>query len=206
MKLLELFSGTGSVGREAIGLGWEVTSLDLKNADINEDILTWDYKQYDPKHFDFIWASPPCTEYSIAKTTAKRNIPAANEIVLKTLEIIDYLQPEYFVLENPQTGYLKTQPFMEGRYFCDVDYCKYAPSQGYRKRTRLWNNIFHWNPRPLCNKDCGYIVDGKHIATAQRMPSGKRDTWGDKPHFTQEELYVITSSLIHEILASVNDG
>ena len=102
MKLLELCSGTGSVGKVARNLGWEVISLDLKNADISEDILTWNYKQFDPKHFDFIWASPPCTEYSIAKTTAKRDIPAANKIVQKTLEIIDYLKPTYFVLENPK--------------------------------------------------------------------------------------------------------
>ena len=107
MKLLELFSGTGSVGKVAKTLGWEVVSLDLKNADINEDILTWDYKKYEPNYFDFIWASPPCTEYSMAKTTAPRNIPKANEVVVRTLDIINYLCPTYFVLESPQTGYLK---------------------------------------------------------------------------------------------------
>ena len=46
-KLLELFSGTGSVGKVATLLGYDVVSVDLKNADINADILTWDYKQYD---------------------------------------------------------------------------------------------------------------------------------------------------------------
>ena len=46
MKLLELFSGTKSVGKVAEQLGYDVTSLDLKNADINTDILEWDYKQY----------------------------------------------------------------------------------------------------------------------------------------------------------------
>ena len=58
MKLLELFSATGSVGNVAKTLGWEVVSLDLKNADINKDILEWDYKKYEPNYFDFIWASP----------------------------------------------------------------------------------------------------------------------------------------------------
>ena len=43
MKLLELFSGTGSVGRVAREFGFSVVSLDLKNANI-KDILEWDYK------------------------------------------------------------------------------------------------------------------------------------------------------------------
>ena len=59
MKLLELFSGTGSVGTVASALGWTVVSLDLKGADINCDILQWKYKKYPVKYFDMIHASPP---------------------------------------------------------------------------------------------------------------------------------------------------
>ena len=47
MNLLELFSRIGSVGTIAKSLGFNVISLDLKNADINCDILEWDYKQFD---------------------------------------------------------------------------------------------------------------------------------------------------------------
>ena len=68
MKLLELFSGSGSVGNVATKYGYSVTSLDLKNADINCNILDWDYRMYPSGYFDFIWGSPPCTEYSRAKT------------------------------------------------------------------------------------------------------------------------------------------
>ena len=103
MSLLELFSGTGSVGTIAKSLGFNVISLDLKNADINCDI----YKQFDKSHFSFIWASPPCTEYSRAKTTGIRNIEYANSIVLKTIEIIKYFNIKYFVIENPESGLLK---------------------------------------------------------------------------------------------------
>ena len=100
MNLLELFSGTGSVGRVARDQGFNVISLDLKGADINQYILHWDYKQFDRNHFDIIWASPPCTEYSIAKTTGIRKIDYANSIVLKTLEIIDYFKPVIGLLKT----------------------------------------------------------------------------------------------------------
>ena len=35
MNILELFSGTGSVGKVASEMGHSVVSLDLKNADVN---------------------------------------------------------------------------------------------------------------------------------------------------------------------------
>ena len=39
VKLLELYSGTHSVGKVAKEKGWDVVSLDLDNADININIL-----------------------------------------------------------------------------------------------------------------------------------------------------------------------
>ena len=202
MNLLDLFSGSGSVGKVARDLGFNVISLDLKNADINTDILEWDYKQFDRNHFDFIWSSPPCTEYSVAKTRGIRNIEYANSIVLKTIEIIKYFNAKYVVIENPQTGLLKNQ-FMDEFEFKDDHYCKYGFH--YRKRTRLWNNITTWKPRDLCKKDFGNIRNNKHIETAQRLPSGNKEKWGDNPIIhKQEDLYKIPSELICDILVSLN--
>ena len=49
MNILELFSGTGSIGKVAIEFGHHVISLDKDmDADIKTDILDWDYKEYDP--------------------------------------------------------------------------------------------------------------------------------------------------------------
>ena len=201
MKLLELFSGTGSVGKVARELGYEVVSLDLKNADINSDIMKWDYTML-KKDFNVVWVSPPCTEYSKAKTTGTRKIDYANSIVKKTIEIIDYFEPQFFFIENPQTGLLKEQDFMDRFHYVDLDYCKYGFP--YRKRTRVWNNVLDWKPRALCCRDCGSMIGNRHKETAQRLPSGKKRDWGDNyVKHKQDDLYRIPDGLIREILSSI---
>ena len=203
LTLLELFSGTGSVGKVAKELGYDVVSLDLKDAKIITDIMEWDYTKLAPSEIDSIWASPPCTEYSIAKTQGDRKLDYANSIVMKTLEIIDYFKPKYWFIENPQTGLLKKQDFMSELNYFDVDYCKYGLK--YRKRTRIWTNCTTLKLRQLCNKDCGNVINGKHIETAQRLPSGNKDRWGDNPTFhSQRELYVIPADLILEIFYNLS--
>ena len=89
---------------------------------------------------------------------------------------------------------------MYGVPFKDIDYCKYG--MPYRKRTRLWNNVFQWEPRNLCKKDCGYISNGKHIASAQKGPSHDADI-----KYSQNELYVIPETLIKDLFDSIGrDG
>ena len=105
MKVLELFAGTQSVGKVARELGFEVVSLDRDmEADIKTDIMDWDYTQLERKAFDIIWASPPCTEYSRAKTTGVRDIEGANKIVQQTLDILEYFEPKYWMLETRRVG------------------------------------------------------------------------------------------------------
>jgi site-specific DNA-cytosine methylase len=160
MKILELFSGTGSVGKVCKLKGWEVVSLDLKDADINIDILNWDYKIYPENHFNIIWASPPCTEYSILKnnTGMNTNILLADQIVLKTIEIINYFKPDKWFIENPQTGLLKKRNFMQNFNFNDFDYCCFS-DWGYKKRTRIWSNTNQINE--LCKKENCPNMTGK---------------------------------------------
>ena len=200
MKLLELFSGTGSIGKVARSRGFDVLSLDLKNADINCDILQWNYKEYPSGYFDFIHASPPCTEYSRAKTVGVRNIEEANKIVMKTLEIIEYFNPTTWFIENPATGLLKNQEFMQWIPYKDVDYCKYGFN--YRKRTRLWNNLYQWQPRELCKKDCGSMDGNRHKESAQRGASRVVGGRNNNKH-SQNELYRIPELLINEIFDAI---
>jgi len=143
MKCLELFSGSGSVGKILKERGYEVVSLDLKDADINCNILDWNYKQYPKDSFDYIHASPPCDTFSICrKCWIGRKVKKHKDKILtmediirdqleiglpilnKTLEIIKYFDPQYFTLENPQTGDMKK--YITDLSFTDIDYCMYG--------------------------------------------------------------------------------
>ena len=64
----------------------------------------------------------------------------ADKLVLKCFEIIDYLQPKYWLLENVGTGLLVSRmnnirPNLNHLF---VDYCVYG--KPYRKRTIIWSN------------------------------------------------------------------
>ena len=200
MRLLELFSGTGSIGRAFPD--FEVTSLDLVGSPtLKMDIMDWDYKSLPPGSFDVIWASPPCTHYSRARTTAKtpRDLEGSDALVQRTLDIIEHFRPRVWLMENPQTGLLKDRAVVAGLPFKDVCYCKYG-GPGYKKATRVWTNLGeHWTPRPMCSRQCPceHMVDGRHPVSAQRR-AGRP---GDRP-FTREELYAIPPELCEEIAAA----
>ena len=123
MRLLELFAGTGSVGRAFRDQGWEVIGLDINPGhEIKCDIMLWDPATYPRDHFDCIHASPPCTEYSIAKTVGARDLEKADAIVSKTLDIISYYDAPLFIIENPNTGLLKSRPCFAGMGVQTRDY------------------------------------------------------------------------------------
>ena len=100
MRLLELFSGTDSIGKEFPG---EVVSLDITGSPTHRiDILQWDYTMYPPGHFDMIWASPPCTEYSTARVKANtpRDFIGADQLVQQAIQIIEYFSRLFGLLKT----------------------------------------------------------------------------------------------------------
>ena len=204
--LLELFSGTGSISRVFGEAGWETTSLDSDprtQADIISDILAWDYKsRFEPGAVDAIWASPPCTQYSVARTKARlpRDLIGADAIVQRTLEIIDYLKPRVWFMENPQTGLLRTRPVVAGIPYAVCDYCVFG--RPYRKRTAIWTNSSLADHK--CDGQCQALqsMGGgmRHPKIAQKGPGLWQRRSGRMEGFTLDELYAIPRGLCEEIL------
>jgi len=199
IKSLDLFSGTKSFGKVVKELDWEYISLDICNKnkpDINIDIMQWDYEKLPKNSFDVIWASPPCTEYSRAKTQGVRDIEGANNIVLRVIQIINYFDPLLWIIENPQTSLLKSQPFMkqleQDYYFYDADYCMYG--KPYRKRTRFWTNK-EYNNLLMCDKNCGSFVNGRHIGSC----GNGKVKYTDK-NYSIDEKHSIPPDLIYSLI------
>tara|TARA_R110000751_G_scaffold30199_2_gene77498 strand:+ start:5866 stop:6660 length:795 start_codon:yes stop_codon:yes gene_type:complete len=181
MNCLELFSGTGSVGKICEELGYDVVSVDMDREEATHtcNVLEFDYKQYPSNHFGYIHASPPCAVWSKCKDcwigrTCKSNITGEKRVftleeqqleintlgkpvVDRTLEII-----AYFTEGNPQLKYTIENP--GGSKMKDyiklpsvvLDYCKYS-DYGYKKRTRIWTNIKSFKGK-CCKRDCNCIV------------------------------------------------
>ena len=64
----------------------------------------------------------------------------ANEVVTKSLEIIHYLRPKNWWIENPKSGYLKSRGILDKYPYVDVDYCQFS-TLGYQNPTRFWGSV-----------------------------------------------------------------
>ena len=204
MRALVLFKGTGSIDQSLEKHGFQVDSLDIDpkcGATWTCDVLEWEaWRHMMPGRYDFVFASPPCAEYSRARTTAKtpRNLELADSIVQRTLDIIFELAPKAYLMENPQTGLLKTRKVVEGLPWRDVCYCKYSDGKRwtYKKQTRLWGNLNDFIPRPVCTRanPCELsAATGKHPDRAQRCNRG------NGMNHTLNELYSMPTQLCDDI-------
>ena len=210
MRILNLFSGTGSVSKPWRKAGHEVFDMDIDSRCSPEfcgDILQWDYSTL-PFIPDVIWSSPPCTEYSRAKTTGPpRNFKLADSLVAKALEIINFFEQEnpalIWFLENGDSTLLWGRDVAKNlKDFVVLDYCQYGTL--YRKRTRIAHSAnLYWKTRPLCNpKTCHACPDGKtHLKCAQRGPNKKLTGAARKFDVcTVDELHALPKLLTEEIL------
>jgi len=205
MKILELFAGTCSFSKVAEQLGHVVFTSDIDarfGTDYTVDIMDFDYSKVFFGVPDVIWASPPCTYFSVASIGTHWNCdhtPKTAEavkgmaIAKKTLEIIAHFQALnpalIFFIENPR-GKLRKMDFMAHLPRHTVTYCKYGDTR--MKPTDVWSNSKTWTPRPICKNG-----DTCHV----RAPRGSRTgTQGLKGGVLRS---VVPPDLCKEILLSI---
>ncbi len=202
MNVLELFAGSRSVGKQSEKLGMNVFSSDLiefEGIHYPVSILDFDVTKV-PFQPDIIWASPPCTSFSVASighhwTGGKgAYIPKTDgarlglKLVEKTIEIINHFQPTYWFIENPR-GVLRKMEIMKGLKRNTVTYCQYGDER--MKPTDIWTNSDVWVPRPMCKNG-----DPCHVAA----PRGSRT--GTQGRSNAYERSKIPDELCQEILKS----
>ena len=161
MRVLDLFSGTGSIPKQ-LKEEDKCVSVDI-SGEFHEptllvDIMEWDYKSaFAVGHFDVIFTGVPCTEYSrlrdCCKKTKPPDIEKANKVVLRTLKSSTTSNQKFWYIENPDGGKLKEQEFMRDLPYHRVSYCMYG--YDYRKTTRIWTNNREFQPKLCVRGSCG---------------------------------------------------
>ena len=168
MKTLELFAGSRSFSKVAESNGFSTYTTDNQDFDkIDQvcDIFDFNIDKAIDKlgsKPNVIWASPPCTYFSVASIGYhwnKDNTPKTKEAILgvkivqKTIEIIKEIKPMFYFIENPR-GKLRKLDIVKDLPRKTVTYCSYGDMR--MKPTDIWTNL-KWTPRELCkngNREC----------------------------------------------------
>ena len=160
MILIELFAGSRSISKAAEDLGLDTWTTDIHQfggIDCVADILTLtadDIPHQGEK--TILWASPPCTGFSVAsighhwnpdRTPKTETAKLGIRLVKHTLQLIEAIQPAVWFVENLR-GMLRKQAMMQELPRHTVTYCQYGDER--MKPTDIWTNSKEWVPRPMC--------------------------------------------------------
>ncbi len=190
MIIFDFFSGTGSSTKAFEDAGHTVYKFELdesfeatEHADIMN--LTAEYLIGKYGQPDFVWASPPCTAFSVASmgyhwTGGKQAyIPKtefakfSQELVAHTVKLIKELNPtKGWLMENPR-GVLRKLPVVANLPRRTVTYCQYGDTR--MKPTDLWGEVPGWEARPMCKNGAPC-----HIAAPRGARTGTQGLKGSK--------------------------
>lgn len=217
--ICDFFSGLHSWTKphKIHGVQTQVFSIDNNpdyshNTSIIDDFLKINSKTimefFGDKKPNVIYASIPCTTYSIAScskhwTKPNKNgerFPKSNEAVIglkllnHTLKLIEELKPDLYFIENPR-GLMRKMRALDQFQRHTIWHCQYGETNGIlrAKPTDIWTNSKDWIPRDQCknnNPQC------KH----ERAPRGSKT--GTQGLSNNKERSIVPYELCEEIMLS----
>ena len=118
--MIDLFSGLGGASEAFVKNGWHVIRIENNPVfapggehyvpwTVCADVMDSSVENYPEKYhpIDFLWASPPCYEFSTAynsirSTRARQGIDHEPDMTLinRTIELIELIKPRYWAIEN----------------------------------------------------------------------------------------------------------
>ncbi len=172
IKVVELFAGSCTLSELAEHkLGMEVLSTDSHQygkvklvGDLLDDKVLRAIVKFAP---DVLWASSPCTGFSIASCGTHfrimdgERVPQTSEaaigmaLALRVFEVLRAIKKKHghmpvWFMENP-VGMLGKMKFMDQAPIRHtVTYCRYGHTS--MKPTHIWTNCKGWTPRNPCRK------------------------------------------------------
>ena len=188
--MFDFFAGTGSSTRAFADAGDTVITFELDpHFDATHTVDIMDIEVQDLFDLygqpDFVWASPPCTAFSVASIghhwgggvgayVPKTEAARYNQLLVqKTLMLIDELEPKRgWLMENPR-GVLRKLPPVANVPRVTITYCQYGDDR--MKPTDLWGNVPGWEPRPTCKNG-----DSCHVAAPRGSRTGTQGRAGAK--------------------------
>lgn len=132
-KMLDLFAGLGGASEAMVqSENWDVMRIEnnpmLMGVAHSSQIDVIDFRDtlrgmiddgYIPDRLDLLWASPPCTEFSLAYSSPQsianregREYQPSMELLEATIDIIEMLQPKYWVIENVRGAVKWFKPYL----------------------------------------------------------------------------------------------
>ena len=193
--VLDLFCGLGGFSAAFEDSDdWDVVTVDIEerfSPTIQVDVL--DLRPSDLPDPDLILASPPCTHFSIANQPNPHwdgDEPTSPEVresitlTFHTVGLIRAFAPDYWFLENPLQGKMRT---LLGRPPASVTYCQYGFD--WQKPTGLWGE----HP-PMTFRRCSPGADC-HQAAGSGFDSGPEGTHIRDPAERSKVPYDLSESI-----------
>lgn len=166
--LLELFKGTGSVGKVFSGETYSLDNDCSTKPSICIDFLEWDYKTFLKNNkVQAVWASPPCTTYSLAARDHHRRggeviteeAKIADKIIDRLLLLVNSLPADIpWFIENPRGKLKLDTPFKHTVYYCQYGF-------EYQKPTIIWTNCASFKPTGI---KCEHKKHKKYLHSCSR--------------------------------------